>query len=354
MIDEKNFGKGGIKDLPDARDVKYEHVAMGSAPFDWSVGFDIEAELAKLLNIPNWFLKTKNQNGSGSCGGQAWSYYGSILEAVKTSTWEERSAKFIYSQTFVLPAGSAGRDNCGIAIKQGWGTEELTPSYDGGNPPGEAFMQRPQDITQAARDLAKISKALLYANVAPNIDLFAQAIRDNNGLVLGIYGKNNGTWSGKFPKPPIYGVDEPNTLWAHWLYAGKAKIIDGKKHIAVKNSWGDDVGDHGWQWLSEDYFKPVPVLGSYIWLGWTMIFKGADSAFSHFFFASLHKGSVGAEVVALQTALNLEGMFTGVIDGKFGKITEAAVKNFQARYSLGVDGLVGSKTNKKLNDIYNK
>lgn len=348
-MQENEFGKGAVKSPTDVRDVEYEKIAMGSIPFDWNAGFDIEAKLQGVLSDPAFRIVSKDQNGSSSCGGQAWGYLGAVLEAVATGTYEERSAKYIYAQTHAPGGGSGGRENSNLAIKQGWAKEFLCASYDAGHPPSEAFMERVSDITGEARADASKAKGLLYANVAINIDLFAQAIRDNNGMVLGIYGKNNGTWLSMFPKPPI----DRGQYWSHWLYAGKAKMIGGKKYIAIKNSWGDNVGDKGWQWIGEDYFGPIPGGGdTLIWSGWTMPFKGEDPAWHYTFTESLKVGSKGDAVVALQHALKLEGMFTGTEDGKFGKITEASVKVFQTRYGLGADGKVGPKTNGKLNQLY--
>ena len=73
---EQDFGKGGIKDKPDIRDFEYSKVGLALPPFDWGIGYDIEEVIEKKLTI-------KNQNGSGSCGGQAWSYYGQILDPDK-------------------------------------------------------------------------------------------------------------------------------------------------------------------------------------------------------------------------------------------------------------------------------
>ena len=47
------------------------------------------------------------------------------------------------------------------------------------------------------------------------------------------------------------------------------KDTDAKtgKLCGVLNSWGEEVGDKGWQWLSEEWFKN-PKLG--VREGWTM------------------------------------------------------------------------------------
>src|SRR3989344_7780494 len=142
MLEIKNFTPGGIPDKPDSRDYKWNNEEFGAAlpPFDWDMGFDIEYELGDMLGISNFKLKPNNQGSSLSCGGQAWSKYAAILYAVSAKSFEENSAKFIYSQTFKPGVGSTGRDNCNILIKQGCADENLCISYENGNPPSEPFM----------------------------------------------------------------------------------------------------------------------------------------------------------------------------------------------------------------------
>ncbi len=61
-------------------------------------------------------------------------------------------------------------------------------------------------------------------------------------------------------------------------------------------------------------------------------------------FTTLRYGSSGEQVRAMQQALNGLGYDTKGVDGKFGRGTEAAVKQFQRSNGLGVDGLAGAKT----------
>ncbi len=55
-------------------------------------------------------------------------------------------------------------------------------------------------------------------------------------------------------------------------------------------------------------------------------------------------GSKGAEVMAWQTFLNMNGYPCGIVDGIFGKNTELAVKNWQVAHGLKADGIIGQKT----------
>ena len=62
---------------------------------------------------------------------------------------------------------------------------------------------------------------------------------------------------------------------------------------------------------------------------------------------TLHRGSTGAAVVALQRKLRFTYPAYArhlVLDGIFGKATEAVVREFQRRAGLVVDGVVGPKT----------
>lgn len=320
IMENQIHGTGAIVDKKDKRDYQFRDVAMGLAPFDWIIGYDVEELIGKKI-------KVKDQNGSGSCGGQAWSYYGEVLDP----DLEEKSAKFVYSHTFVLPAGSAGRTNCDLVIEKGWGDESLTTSYDNGLPPGESFMQRKSDITPEAYADAFVDRGLSYANVESNIDAIALAIRENKGCIIGITGKNNGTWTSKFPLPPNK-VDRDS--WNHWIYCGKAKMINGKKYIGFLNSWGEGVGDKGWQWISEDYIK-YPL----VWSVWTMVYYFPLFKFTK----TLRFGNYNDDVKQLQKRLGLSQ------DGIFGLRTRYAVVQYQKKHGLKADGIVGPLTIKVLN-----
>lgn len=64
---------------------------------------------------------------------------------------------------------------------------------------------------------------------------------------------------------------------------------------------------------------------------------------------SLKKGSQGAAVKLLQKRLKELGYYKSYVDGDYGNETVTAVKNFQRKNGLSVDGVAGSQTLKKLN-----
>ena len=64
----------------------------------------------------------------------------------------------------------------------------------------------------------------------------------------------------------------------------------------------------------------------------------------------LRRGMKGADVKTLQAALITYGFSCGTAgaDGDFGNATAAALRKFQAKYGLGVDGIAGNATWSKL------
>ena len=55
-------------------------------------------------------------------------------------------------------------------------------------------------------------------------------------------------------------------------------------------------------------------------------------------------GSTGAEVREIQTRLKKWGYYSGAVDGIYGTATKNAVKYFQRKNNLTVDGIAGKKT----------
>ncbi len=55
-------------------------------------------------------------------------------------------------------------------------------------------------------------------------------------------------------------------------------------------------------------------------------------------------GSTGSEVTKIQTRLKNWGYYKGAVDGKYGAATQKAVKEFQRKNGLTVDGIAGSST----------
>ncbi len=75
-------------------------------------------------------------------------------------------------------------------------------------------------------------------------------------------------------------------------------------------------------------------------IGWTQTESYTQSAYA----AVLKQGSTGTNVKTMQQKLKNWGYYKGAVDGIFGSRTKEAVKYFQRKNGLVVDGIVGAKT----------
>lgn len=73
-----------------------------------------------------------------------------------------------------------------------------------------------------------------------------------------------------------------------------------------------------------------------------------DNAVPTFTDRILIKGSTGNDVRELQGRLQLLGFYKGRVDGVFGWTTYWAVRNFQDRFGMKIDGRVGVRTRERL------
>lgn len=282
-------------------------LGMSTLPFDWNAGF----------SVPE--LVTKDQGLSYSCGGQALAYKG------EAETGVPKSAKFPYSQVFVRGGGSGEASLIKIKVTEGLCDEAVLPSYQNGAPPSESFMEDSSVITPIVLDNARTNEGVtVYVNL--NFEAMAQAVRDNGGIIIGVYGENNGSWVSGDPLPP------KSKEWSHWLYAGKALMRNGRRVIGFKNSWGP-IGDAGtgWQYITEDYLP-------FIWSAWT-VQKGSGYKFNN----NLSLLMNNEDVFALQARLGITPT------GFFGLKTLNAVMTYQKAHGIMQTGTVGPLSRASLN-----
>ena len=249
----KEFGMGCHKDPLDLRDRRYDEAVAGEAPMtdkDWEEGFDIEKEL-------DFTLPIKDQNSSMSCVFQAISYYVGVLNLAEVKIYKEVSAKAGYSQIYI-PGGGGAYIREGIKLVVDWGAllESNVRSYENNKPPSETFMRDLSWKNEEADKLAKVLQAKEYRVITAcdNMDLFARAIKNNHGVVGGLYVGNSSTWRTNEPKPTT-------REFGHALYYGKFGVDELGKYIATPNSWGwrgdDKLHPDGWQKLRQDYFTGI-------------------------------------------------------------------------------------------------
>lgn len=328
MITETLHGVGAVVEERDERIAGFSEVVADSPVFDWVRGFDIRKKLGRELSY-------KDQGSSGSCGGQASGY---LTEAILDSA--EASARSIYNKCFYPNGGGSTESGLmNTLINIGVDKEADTTSYENGNPPSEDFMRTGDANPSFIRGLRPVY-------VDTDFDAMATAALQNNGIVIGISGQNNGTWHTAEPKPPT------NTEWNHWVYVGFAGMRNGKKCIGFKNSWGQRVGEDGWQYIYEDY-EP------FIWRAWSMIYNKIGKPV-HTFKKQLAFGQSSSDIKALQDVLRFEGVFKNASTGYYGPLTAAAVLAFQKKHKVSSDKdlnalqgkKVGPLTLQKLNELY--
>ncbi len=79
--------------------------------------------------------------------------------------------------------------------------------------------------------------------------------------------------------------------------------------------------------------------------------NGSDSATGGAAIGTLREGDKGREVTDLQTRLKSLGYYYGEITGSFGSLTKKAVRSFQQKNGLTVDGVAGPATLNKLRSM---
>lgn len=337
-INEENLGKGGIIQPRDEMIASFSEVVADSPTFDWDKGFDIRQKLGHDLSL-------KDQNGSGSCGGQASSYLTEAIYAINAIEDDEFSAHSIYSQCFILPAGSSETGLINTILNKGVAKEKDVPSYENGNPPSEIFMQANYI------DGPKTLKGLRPVYINTDFDSIATAVLQNGGVVIGIGGENNGTWLTNSPVKPNLPPHDVS-LWNHWVYVGFVGIRNSKRVLGFKNSWGN-VGENGWQYITEDYLP-------YIWCAWSMIYNTQEKPKYTFTIPMLY-GQSSKDIKVLQDCLRYEGLFNNASTGYYGPLSSQAVMAFQRKYQVASESEIvslqgkrcGSKTINQLNLIFN-
>jgi hypothetical protein len=248
---EINLGNGVIYkggafiDRLDNRDFQFADFGQAGVPFNWAQGVSIEARLKEKLGS-SFTIPVKNQGTSSSCGGQLGSYYAAVAEALNTGVYQEKSARFLYAQNYLPDGGMYMRDIFDTLVNKGDPDAVMLPDAQ-----TEEMMRKSLDISDDIRTAAKFCKAKAYASVPVSVDTVAQAIDAGNGAGLLIQGSNNGSWRSAYPVFPKSGED----VWGHFVYAVGAQLILGKKFIKIINSWGQEIGQEGYQYISEDYVK---------------------------------------------------------------------------------------------------
>lgn len=285
----KRFGTGATPSPYDPRNYEFHPRLRGvTQPFDWDLGFDIELvhafrlrcadekeffgkygregwglqrykeiyDYCKKNGIQPLHIAAYDQNGSGSCTGQGLAKYLTVVDLIETGKWDDASAKDIYSWiAHGFGQGSTLIEALQRAFKIGVAKESLVPSYKFINgvktAPDESFIFEKPQVTEIIEKQRNSLKTKSYAQIKDDgdfMDNIAWAMLLNFGAYIGVGGDDAGDWLSAFPKLKEY-------KWGHALYLGKAGLKNNKRHLGDQNSWGEGVGELGWQWLNEDWTR---------------------------------------------------------------------------------------------------
>ena len=136
----------------------------------------------------------------------------------------------------------------------------------------------------------------------------------------------------------------------NWHVSDKAlaKLIDLCADICKRNNIAklNFTGNKNGNLTMHRYFQSTECPGEYLGSKFPYI---AEEVNKRIMTSYLSKGDKGETVKQLQELLNKFG-YKLVVDGDFGNLTENAVKDFQSKNGLTVDGLAGQQTLSELKE----
>ncbi len=245
---EENVQHGAIPINPIRRKLRNlikPKVARG-AIFDWNTGYDVRDTIGPIA--------IKNQGQSSSCGGQAGSYFLEIQRKLQNITEGECSAKSVYAPIAYYGGGTTVTSLENQVGAGGCNLESSVPSYGANRTPlPEYFMTEKSWITSQTSIDALGRAGYTPYDVHVDIDTVASTIASYGACLWEITGQNNGTWLSPTPKPPSNSISSEK--WNHFMCLIGAKMINGQKTIIALQSWGENVGDKGIQYFTEEYLN---------------------------------------------------------------------------------------------------
>ncbi len=225
-------------------------------------------------------------------------------------------------------------------------------------------------LGQEAYDDAQTRKVGAYFTVPLTQDGIKQAVtyaNNNNGLVMILRSVGNTYWTDAegnltWDKDKILPVRTPMTITSgheESLYGYDLEPKTNRLRIYWLNHWSPKWADNGRGWEYADAWLPLIKEIRVV----VAALPPAPPTFSYHFANTLSKGMKGADIVALQHVLSLQGCFPSnqKFTGYFGDITFKSVILFQEKYRADIltpvglehgTGFVGQRTLAKLNSLY--
>lgn len=273
----RTIQNGVLEDNEIGVEVKeFDHIAIGS-----NGGTDWDAEqMFHVKHLLGFMPPIKDQGPTSSCSGQAIAQYAYILNALEYSSsynfngnkngellksiLPQFSAKSIYSRISLgFHRGAYAGDAVREWVANGINTEKSVPSYGENGLPlsEESMIDRSWENSYFDKHIAlnfqPSGDARLIRNIE-TIDTVALAIEQGFSCLLGLRVGSGTKWRDYYLSPPT------TVRSGHFVVGVGLEKYKNKRGICIINSWGEDVGKKGEQWISEDWFSTGNVFSPYV------------------------------------------------------------------------------------------
>lgn len=329
------------------KDYKFEEIVSSVAPVAWT-----EKKESAWRKFPIF-----DQGNSGSCVAQTMAKLLGILYWLTNGLYVHFSATHIYQRRFNKPEGGMNGDDVFKIASEGVTLEELVPSQKMSDAQMDAVVI--PEYKKKVGEVFKISKNWITLPIK-DIESVASVIQQTGkGVMVWFYFKHD-EWdkdpSVKYPDL-VLGA---STTARHSVSGVDFTLYKGKKAIVIDDSWGPKVGNGaGQRVIDEDFFNARNWYARY-----PMNFQFAEGTepnkpvytFSNDMKFSPTVSYGNPDIIALQNCLKFLGLFPINTEstGYFGALTKKAVQDFQTKYALNPDGVVGKNTRSKLNELFSK
>lgn len=308
-------------------------------------------------NIDRWKIyPRRDQGASNTCVAQTIAKMAGIMREQKTGEFVEYSATPIYQDRVNKPqAGMIGTDALDQWRKKGVTLEYMVPSQNIAD-----YQVEAQQINEYEKQIGEISRIDAYVVLpARDFDLAVSTMLATGKPLMVWHQWEYDEWDINIPAIKSTKQVGRDMFTGHHstTLTPNVGIYDGKIGATTEDSWGArGINNLGIRWLTKEFYNARNTFTAYATSFKTYQEMGIDPAKPKYTFTRLLKYGLrlDKDVVALQNILKYEGLFPANYDstGNFLEVTRKAVVAWQGKYGLVADGVVGTNTRKKLNQLY--
>ncbi len=308
-----------------------------------------------------------DQDNSSSCVAQTLKKMLGVYVWLSTNYFVPLSASHIYQRRSNRPGEGMSHPDAFEIVKQGTTLEQFAPS--------ENMSDSQMDSVSVKPFMSKIGEVFKIGSYVTlptgDIETIASIIQQTGKAVMVWFYFSTGQPLKEWVDVPV--IKYPNLdkeastgVARHSVAAVDFTLYNGQKALIIEDSWGKDTAINGRRIITEDFFKARNWFAAHF-----MNFAFEDQTQPtplptpkpvYRFLRDLQFSavfSIDKDVAALQNVLKYEGLFPTNVDssGYFGSVTQRAVEQFQAKYSIALAGSagygrVGPLTRSKLNELY--